>query len=181
MSKKIAFVLDHKLNHYRVAFFEELSKTNSVTVYHRGPKVFGIDSFVQNVIEYRRFGPFERIKTSLDYSKFDVVIVMQNLRLLDVYKLPLRLTRKKLLLWGIGTSSSKGLGTESIFSFFLRNIVTFFYNGLALYSEVPIKNYWGVNRRKIAVVGNSISNRSSKNTSGATKKYFLFIGSLNKR
>lgn len=181
MRNNIAFVLDHKLHEYRAPLFTALSEFYDITVFHRGPAIKTVDKFCQEVIAYRKIGPFEIIQDLPNFSNYNAVVVMQNLRLLNVYTLPARVANVPCLMWGIGTSSSKGLDSESKLSIFIRNLATLLYQGLALYSSVPIRNYWEKNKAKVSFVGNSILNHDSSNTSDEEKKYFLFIGTLNKR
>lgn len=177
----IAFILDHKLHHYRIPLFEKLGGHYDVTVFHRGPMVDGCFSFKQELLAYKEVGPFCWIEKVPDLNAFSSVVVMQNLRVLNIYLFPLKFRASDLLMWGIGTSSAKGVGSESAISFFARNVITSMYKGLALYSSMPLHNYWRINQRKACVVGNSIYNEFSFNSSRRVKKYFLFIGSLDKR
>lgn len=178
---KVAFVLDHKLHHYRASLFEQLGKFFDVTVLHRGPQVEDSPGIKQIIVNFKKMGLFEYISDMPEVEGYDSIIIMQNLRVLNLYFLPLKIKKSKLVMWGIGTSSSKGLGSESSLSIMLRNFITLFYSKLALYSSVPINNYWSINKKKITVVGNSIVNEYAENTSHYEKEYFLFIGSLNKR
>lgn len=180
MKSKIAFILDHNLHHYRIPLFEELEKYYAVTVFHRGPFIDGT-SFQQQVLSYKSIGPFELIMGLPSLLSYDAVVIMQNLRLLNVYTLPFKLKHKSALMWGIGTSSSNGLGAETMLSIFFRNAITSLYSGLGLYSAIPISNYWKRNQKKISIVGNSVFNDMALDMSNEDKRYFLFIGSLNKR
>lgn len=181
MKSRIAFILDHKLHDYRTPLFNALSEYYDVTVFHRGPAVKVLTKFYQEVLTYKKVGPFEIIEGFPDLTDYSSVVIMQNLRLLNVYTLPIRVNRKPRLMWGIGTSSSGGLGSESGLSILLRNLITLMYQGLALYSSLPVVNYWKKNKDKVCVVGNSILNYEATNTSKDDKQYFLFIGTLNKR
>lgn len=179
--KRIAFILDHELLHYRVPLFEALSDCYDITVFHKGPKVEHTLAFSQHVFLYKKLGPFQLISNFPSLSSFDAVVIMQNLRVLNLYTLPIKYKKKPILMWGIGTSSSRGLGSESRLSLFIRNCITLLYKGVALYSQIPVNNYWNNNRKKISVVGNSVINEKAINTSSHNKKHFLFFGSLNKR
>lgn len=180
MKKKIAFILDHKLQHYRAPLFSSLENHYSVTVFHRGPFIENC-YFQQEIVNYKKIGPFEYIAHLSRLSEFDAVVIMQNLRIINLYSLPFKLKNKPILMWGIGTSSASGLSTESALSVFLRNTITSMYGALALYSPIPLRNYWKSNQVKISIVGNSIVNEQSVDTSYEPKRYFLFIGSLDKR
>lgn len=181
MKKKVSFILDHKLHQYRVPLFVALSEYYDIKVFHRGPEIDSESNFNQAIVSYKKIGPFEMVQNLPDLSSYDAVVIMQNLRLLNLYDLPLRMRNIPCLMWGIGTSSSKGIGSESQLSIVFRNLVTSKYQGLALYSDIPIPNYWSSNKSKITVVGNSILNEEASNNSGVKKEYILFIGSLNKR
>lgn len=180
MKNKIAFILDHKLQHYRAPLFSALEKNYSVTVFHRGPLIEN-SCFQQEIVSYKKIGPFEHIAHLSKLSEFDAVVIMQNLRIINLYSLPFTFKNKPILMWGIGTSSASGLGTESALFVFLRNTITSMYAALALYSPLPVGNYWKSNQKKISIVGNSIVNEQSVDTSYEPKRYFLFIGSLDKR
>lgn len=181
MKYKVAFILDHKLHDYRAPLFSALSKYYDVTVFHRGPEISIHNDFHQKVLTYKKIGPFELIQRIPDLTSYNAVVIMQNLRLLNLYTLPIRLFNKPCLMWGIGTSSSKGLNSESKLSIFFRNMVTSLYQGLALYSSASINHYWIKNKDKVNVVGNSVLNLEATNTCNDTKEHFLFIGTLNKR
>jgi len=175
------FILDHKLHFYRVELFQLLAKKYSVTVVHRGPEIEGEFTFKQAIHTYSSIGPFEYI-SCLDLKNYNIVIYMQNIRLINVFtSLFFNTSRRKLLFWGIGTSSSKGLGVESLIKRVVRNIITLLSGGLALYSQLPMKQYWLINQKKITVVGNSLSSPYSFDSSKTEKEYILFLGSLNKR
>lgn len=178
--KNISFVLDHKLNSYRAPLFDDLSRFFNVTVFHRGPELEGSYDFSQRVLAYKKLGPFEYVKGMDAFGCNDAVVFMQNLRVLNIYTAPLFAKGSSLLFWGIGTSSTRGLGSESWLSIQVRNLVTLAYHGLALYSDFPFENYWKANQKKILVVGNSVVSEGV-DASGYGKEHFLFIGSLNKR
>lgn len=178
--KKVIFVLDHKLHHYRTKLFHLLANRYDITVIHRGPKLDGNFKFNQAIHDYFKIGPFELIG-KLNVKQYDVVVYMQNMRLINVaYNLIIN-NKGNNLLWGIGASSSQGLNKESKLSKFFRNLITYKSNGLALYSSFPINSYWRVNKNKISVVGNSVDSPFSFDSSSVDKEYILFIGTLNKR
>lgn len=178
--KRIVFVLDHRLHDYRVPVFDLLSKRFEVTVVHRGPAVDNNVKFSQVILTYYKLGRFEFIK-GLSLRGYDVVVFMQNLRVLNIYMNLFSFGSFKLLYWGIGTSSSKGLGKEIWIARFLRNLLTILSDGLALYSRFPLPQYWGLCRKKIEVIGNSIDSPYSFDSSGCEKEFVLFIGSLDER
>lgn len=178
--KKVVFLLDHRLHEYRAPLFSYLSKHYSVLVVHRGPVLDGVHSFEQKIVRFLKVGPFEVPVVGFASLDCDCLVVMQNMRNLGLYVFPF-FCRSPALLWGIGTSSSRGLGSESSISKILRNIVTLPYKGLALYSKFPVESYWKINRKKICVVGNSVDNEFSENFCFDHKEYFLFVGALHPR
>jgi len=178
MSKKVAFVLDHKLHDYRLPVFNGLSLFFDVTVIHRGPVTKKNVKFKEVVLTYSKFGPFEYIR-GFESSSFEVVVFMQNLRIINLYT-NLRYPGKKIM-WGIGTSSANGLGKERLPSKWIRNFIALFYDSIALYSSYPLSNYWSVNRQKAIVLGNTVESTLARDSSEDAKEYILFIGSLDKR
>ena len=175
---KVVFVLDHKLHDYRVPLFNRLSSCFDVTVVHRGPMIEGV-MFSQVILEYCKLGPFEYIKR-LRVKSYDIVVFMQNLRVLNIYFSFALCCKVRVLFWGIGTSSSNGLGKDLWLLGLVRNVLTLFSGGLALYSKFPLPQYWRVNRNKISVVGNSVESVGSP-APLVIRSHFLFIGTLNKR
>lgn len=177
---RVLFVLDHKLHDYRAPLFCMLSKYFDVTVVHRGPKLAGEYGFSQCILNYRRFGPFEYV-VGLNLKSYDVVIYMQNIRMLNIYLGPFLSNQFRVKYWGIGASSAKGLRKDAWAITWIRNTLTFFSDGLALYSSFPLDQYWYCNRSKLNVVGNSIRNPHAADFSGADKEHILFIGTLDAR
>lgn len=80
---KIAFFLDHKLQHYRVSLFEELAEIYEVTVFHRGPELTGDFHFKQKTSIYKKMFKFEFIM-KIPYKEYDMFIFMQNMRILNI-------------------------------------------------------------------------------------------------
>src|SRR5699024_282466 len=137
----------------------------------RGPYVNNCD-FNQIILNYVKIGPFEYIQ-KLNTKKWPTIIIfMQNLRIINLYLSPFKNRKTKHLMWGIGTSSSKGLNKEKRLSIFTRNIVSLFYEDIMLYSKIPFNMYWKINRKKITIIGNSVKNIAPKDFSNHKKNYF---------
>lgn len=179
--KKVGFILDHKLNEYRVGLFEGLSKYYDVTVIHRGPQLEGGHRFNQVICSYKNAFSFIYIK-GLKLGCYDFLVCMQNIRIINLYPIVLiKGWSTPVIMWGIGMSSSKGLHRGGRVTQFVRNVLTKFSRGLALYSVAPLDLYWRCNRQKIFVVGNSLATPLSCDTSQAVKAHILFIGRLHSR
>ena len=180
-SLRICFVLDHRLMHYRAPLFERLSKWHYVVVVHRGPKLCGDWQFQQQVVEFRKIGPFDFVKNDLP-SDIDVLVVMQNLRLIQYWLLPFKFWRKfALVFWGIGVSSSGGLAREKNLISRVRGFCSSFADGIGFYSDYPLPFYPKKALEKAVVVGNSVESPNSENTADCEKDSVLFIGSLDAR
>ncbi|MGR5354134.1 glycosyltransferase [Vibrio sp. DNB22_19_2] len=177
----VAFILDHPLMDYRIPFFEKLAELNlNLTVIHTGDTraLNGVSEVISKNIKAGKF--FYR--TLPDLSAFDVVICMQNIRMINLWTMSLNPFKKyRLYHWGIGLSSSKGLINQNKFMLFLRFFLTIFAKKLFLYSDYPRTTYPLFLRRKLLNVNNTVYNPNPINTSGLQKDSFLFIGSLNKR
>lgn len=179
---KICFVLDHKLMHYRVPFFERLaSKGYQVDVFHPGKNITGNFSFSQNEIKSLNILRFEyRMLPKL--NNYEVVIHMQNLRVLNLWLLTLKpFKRYKLIHWGIGVSSANGLSTRISIPSVLRNALASIASAQILYSSFPLSLFSRRVRAKTFIANNTIDNPLSTDLSGLQKSSILFIGSLNSR
>lgn len=178
---RVCVVLDHRLMHYRAPLFELLSEWHDIEVVHRGPELGGDWRFKQRVVEYRKLGPFDLVKDDLS-SHIDVLVVMQNLRLIQYWLLPFKFWRKfALVFWGIGVSSSGGLARKKNLISKVRGFCSAFADGIGFYSAYPLSFYPKKALDKAVVVGNSVESPASENTSAGEKDSVLFIGTLDAR
>lgn len=178
---KVRFILDHRLMHYRAPLFERLSGLHDIEVVHRGPELSGDWRFRQRVIEYIKLGPFYFLKNDIP-SDVDVLVVMQNLRLIQYWFLPFKFWRKfALVFWGIGVSSSGGLARRRNLISIVRGFCSAFADGIGFYSTYPLSFYPKRVLEKAVVVGNSVESPTAENTSAARKDSVLFIGTLDAR
>lgn len=177
----VFFVLDHRLMHYRAPLFEQLSKWHDVVVVHRGPALGGDWSFKQKVVTYRKVGPFDLVSSSVP-PEVDVLVVMQNLRLIQYWLLPFMFWRRyALVFWGIGVSSSGGLAKKKSLLSHVRGFCSSFADGIGFYSSYPLDFYPRRAIEKAVVVGNSVESPTAENTADHPKDSILFIGSLDAR
>lgn len=176
---KVAFILDHALLPYRVPLFNALAVHHEVTIFHRGPAHIEMqNAFSEYVFTVKKFGPFVYFGIPKLHA-FDLVIQMQNLRVLNLYLNALTFWRRyRLILWGIGVSSSGGLSKKRGFLGWLRDFISLFSDGIAFYSAYPLQFYSSLNRKKSVVVGNSIFSPQHEDLSSMEKDSFLFIGRI---
>lgn len=178
---KVCFVLDHRLMHYRIPFFQRLASEYDVYVISRGPILRGDFDFKQITARYTKIGSMEfvRVKYPEDFS---VLVVMQNLRLIQYWLLPFMFWRRfAFVFWGIGVSSSGGLGKKRGLLTTIRDFVSSFSDGIGFYSNYPLPFYSEKTKKKAVVVGNTVESPLSENMSRRPKDCFLFIGSLDIR
>lgn len=179
--KKIAFILDHNLKEYRIPFFNGLENRNlSIDVIHSGQPLKNC-SFTQIIVENKKVFSFE-YKCLPGLKGYDVVICMQNIRMLNLWLLSLNPFRRyKLFHWGIGASSATGLKLKKTLVSRFRDFLTIFSDAIILYSNFPKPLFSNRNLRKLFVAHNTIDNPIKEDMSGYQKDSFIFIGTLNKR
>lgn len=182
---KIAFILDHALMHYRVPFFNLLATkyNHEVTVFHSG-KELSIEGlqFKQVITPNKKIFKVFDYRQDINVNSFDIVICMQNIRLLNLWQLSLNMRRKfKLIQWGIGVSSAKGLRSQSRTVRTIRNFLMEFADAVVFYSNFPLQFIKEAHLPKSFVALNTVDNKLSKGLYSLPKDAFIFIGSLNKR
>ncbi|MGM0952122.1 MAG: glycosyltransferase [Pseudomonadota bacterium] len=176
---KICFVLDHPLHHYRVFFFKKLLEAGiDLTIFH--PGVAGEYSFKDFSVPMKRKWGFICVPY-IPFDRFDVVVHMQNLRMMSLWKA--LISSDTVFTWGIGTSSAKGLGSESKLIRMLRNAVILFTKRTFFYSNFPVSLVPNSLRHKVRVAINTVhvdSNLYCPNNA-TFKNNILCIGTLNER
>lgn len=179
---KVGFILDHNLMGYRLPFFEQLSERNiDITVFHAGKKIENVPYLNQIVVKKTKILFFEyRDLPSL--REFDVVVHMQNMRIINLWLLTFNSLRSfKLVHWGIGVSSAKGLSLRKSMSTYLRNFIAKLASAQVLYSDFPLPLFSAQVRRKTFIANNTIYNPKPVDQSKHEKTTIVFIGSLNDR
>lgn len=179
---KIGFLLDHHLMHYRLPFFQQLSERGfEIIVYHSGKKLAGNYLFEQVTVKNIKFRGLEYRKVPV-LKGFDVIVCMQNIRLINLWLFSCNLFRTfKLIQWGIGVSSSKGLKPTKSFISRTRNLLASCAEAQILYSTYPLSLFSSKVRSKTFIANNTIDNPESSDLSSMPKNSVLFIGSLNNR
>lgn len=182
---KIAFILDHELMHYRIPFFNLLAAryNHEVVIYHSGKQLISKElHFGQVTTRNKRILKIFDYRQGINVNSFDIVVCMQNIRLLNLWELSLNKKRRfKLIQWGIGVSSAKGLRSQSRAVQILRNFLMEFADAVVFYSDFPRQFIKKSHLSKNFVALNTVANSLSEDLSPWPKDAFIFIGSLNKR
>lgn len=181
-TSNISFILDHRLMPYRLPFFKQLAeKGYQITVIHPGPLVEDADFLTQRLSKSVKLVPGLTYR-SYKHTDSDIVVHMQNIRLLNLWLLTLNPFKKfKLVHWGIGMSSAKGLDLRPNLISRARAFLSRFASAIVLYSDYPLPLFPKSVHRKIFVANNTVFNPLMANYSSEKKSSFLFIGTLNKR
>lgn len=173
--KKIIIVVNI-LPHYRVPFFNLLSKYCKLTIIHSGSNVCGKLDFNQIILRKINLGPFvfqKNLKSTLDSINYDEIVFMFDLWWLSNYKFFFK--KNKFYLWG--NRYSKFSFVNKIREYFMLKA-----KGNILYSKCDLEKMKnaGINENKIFVAHNTIYNKNK--TVMKSKKYnLLFVGRLQKR
>lgn len=175
-------VIQGTLPHYRVEFFNALSKIDKVTVAHSGDPVRNFtDQFDEVILPLRCIGPF-RVQDGLiqliEDRRPKVVIAMFDFRWLATIQAMYRFDRQLIWIWwGLGEGAYK-LATRAKILLAQRPNPIVFYSDRSLrafHDFLPQPNRLFVARNTL-FVGNRI--RSYQNIN---KSIFLNVGSLNER
>lgn len=173
--KKVAFILDHNLKHYRIPLFQGLSETFIITVIHKGPRIEGKFNFDQIIMGVHTLGPLYYYQLPR-ITDFDTVVIMQNIRAINLFTITLNpLIKAKIIHWGIGVSSSGGLQKKENSTFRIRNWISGKAHGIAFYSSYPLPFYSKENQEKSLVIGNSIKNTEAENCISYISAFLLVI------
>lgn len=178
-------IFQEKLPHYRIDIFNEIGSRDFIdlTIVHTSKSNQSLSNkFKEIILPRNHFGPFKHVKGLENYiDRADYVVLMFDLKWSYLYRYMLSKKRKKIVLWGIGISSAKGLKQKKFI-----DIVRFYfvsrYKALILYSN-GVANYYlknGISENKIFVANNTIKVRKIKNIKQKPKD-ILFIGTINKR
>ena len=139
----IAFILDHPLKSYRVPFFNLLNSRygHNIVVYHPG------NMYTSEFLDFKQvITPDKKIFNTFFFRKkinsaaHDVVICMQNMRMLNFWSLSInKFRRYKLIQWGIGVSSASGLNSERSFTRSLRNFLITLADAVVFYTPYSLQ------------------------------------------
>src|SRR5690606_32791352 len=94
-----------------------------------------------------------------DLKSFNVVVIMQNIRVINLWLLTLHPLRSfKLVHWGIGTSSENGLSLKRTMVSKCRNFLARFASAQILYSEFPLPLFDHEVVKRTFIANNTVSN-----------------------
>jgi len=186
----ICLVLDQILQHYRTPLFKRLvDRGYKLTIYY--PEHFKKKSKTLEELDGELANSVHAVPHKFDsyfglfymgikhLNQYDLVIFMQDLRVIDFWKATLNPFKTyKLFHWGIGVSS---FDRKNWLTGPARNMLAGFADSLILYSDRAKKYYRPGIQNKIAVAHNTVENLHSEDFSGSEKDSFLFIGQLDKR
>ena len=136
----VSFILDHRLMAYRLPFFEQLvEKGYDITIIHPGPLVDNIDFLSQKLSISLKIAPGLSYRRYKKNTNTNIVVYMQNIRILNLWLITLDPFRNfKLIHWGIGVSSAKGLDHTPSFISKIRAFLSRFASAIILYSDYPL-------------------------------------------
>ena len=174
---KVAFILDHALMHYRIPFFNLLQERygHDIVVYHSGKLIKeGNVNFNQIIVKNIKILGIFDYRTNVDIKSHDIIVCMQNIRLLNLWTLSVNPFRRyRVIQWGIGTSSASGLGSQSSTIKIVRNFLMSFADAIVFYSFFPIKYLSSSHKNKTFVALNSVENVLKEDLSSYSKKAFI--------
>lgn len=184
---KIA-ILQQNLVHYRVPFFNKLVDNGySVTVFCERNLINSIEvKFSVEIFKSKTLAGF-KLQSDLPsrLKAYDVVVVMYDLRWLTFMRIGLGPMPFRRVLWGIGLSSAKGLGSKPVVDWF-RIQLSRLSDATVVYSNIAAEKY----RRyrsidaPIYVAPNSIDSigyRYDPKEVKIEKNNIIFIGALSAR
>lgn len=179
----VTFILDHKLMPYRLSFFDQLVERGyNVTVIHPGPILKDIYFLKQKVSRSIKLPGGVQFRSYKNDYGADVIIHMQNIRILNLWMLTLNPFRKyKIVHWGIGVSSARGLSLNKTIVSRIRGFLSLFASAVILYSDYPKSLFPKSVYKKLFIANNTVYNPRMFDFSSQKKNSFLFIGALNAR
>lgn len=171
-------IVQEKLPHYRVAFFNELSKKYCLTlvVTEASHEKYNFDVIQLPVTEIWKFKFIRGLGSFLKERKFDVIIAVYDLRFLNLWISSIRMeNRRKWIWWGVdlGRSRVANLTRKTLFKLH-RFYIFYSYTTFSKFSKSI------GSKRSAFVANNSVEVREEKFLEPGSS-YFLNVGSLNAR
>lgn len=179
---KVLFITN-KVPHYRLSLYEELGKNVNLSIAHYGAAT-NSDFFREFICQAHSIGPFLTVDVELDTSKYDILILWGNLRLINLYRHAIFHKRKqKVIFFGPGVSSSytkyydNSKVTSFVTKFLLKRI-----DAAVFYDNYPVIKYsaLGINPSKLFVAYNTVKETIPTFDEYYERDSFLFIGTVYK-
>lgn len=182
MKKVVLFYVE--LSHYRIPILQRIAQRCDLTVvYGKGSASVHDLNFKIVQVPVKKVGPFYFFDKDnfFDYLKrYDIVIGLMDLRLLQFMFLCFWRRTFKLVLWGIGVSASynKKFNVNDVQSK-LRTFVASRADALVFYSDVPLRRFLnsGFSADKLYVANNTIDNIVPLNLE-SQRDSIIFVGTL---
>lgn len=183
--KKILIIYNYIL-HYRVPFFNELSKYYDVTIIHSGKSIKeDSDEYSEIIVNSRKLGPFNiqsNVMSEASKLEYDIIITLFDLRWISSIFLFLKmrfLGDKRLnILWGAWLTNSN---LANYFRLKLMNIS----EASVFYTQKSRNDFLKIGMKTKSYVANNtfdIPKNIRQNCSEfEVKDYILTVGSLDKR
>lgn len=164
--------------------YELLGGHYELTIAHTG-KLVNSNSFSEKKLFKTKIGPFIDYKGDLNLNDFDLVIVIFDIKLINLYKIIFKNGKKyKIAVYGIGVSASTKRKYDS--SFLISQICYFILkhsDAGIFYDQYPVVKYsaMGINPNKLFTAYNTVSATTDYEIkSSKEKNSILFVGSLYK-
>lgn len=179
---KVLFITN-KVPHYRLPLYEELGQNVNLSIAHYGAAT-NSEFFREFICQAHSLGPFLTLHGRFDTSKYDVLILWGNLRLINIYRYAISHNRRqKVILFGPGVSSSytKYYDNSRITSFVTKFLLKRL-DAAVFYDNYPVIKYsaLGINPSKLFVAYNTVNETLSTFGGSYERDSFLFIGTVYK-
>ena len=180
---KKTLLITNIIPHYRIELYGLLSKYLDLTIAHTG-NIINSSSFKQISIKERKIGPFIRYQNLPVLKQYDLIFIIGNPRLLNLYEL---LFKKKynppIFIHGMGVSASRNgrYDNSKLFSKIMKCLINRM-DGAIFYDNYPFIKYsaLGVNPNKLFVAQNTVVTDVNFNANEKEYKSILFLGTLYK-
>lgn len=170
--------------HYRIPLYELLGRHYELTIAHTG-KLVNSNSFSEKKLLKTKNGLFIDYKGDLNLNDYNIVIIIFDIKLLNLYRIILKKRKKyKVAVFGIGVSASKKRRYDS--SFIIAQICYFILKHVdagIFYDQYPVVKYsaMGIKPNKLFAAYNTVSATTEHEIkSSEGKNTILFVGSLYK-
>lgn len=178
-------IIYNKVWSYREKIFELINEEFDLTVGYSDEKFLNKEfPFKTMYLPVKNAGPFEIHKDNLSKiaAKYDVIIGISNIRWISLMLLSLKRRRKyKIGYWGIGVTASYENSFDSKSTWDrLRFFISKKSDFTIFYSSYPLERYLnaGIPKEKLFVAHNTTEVISISEDNTASKKDFLFVGTL---
>ena len=175
-------MLQNKLLHYRIPFYELLGASVDLTVVHSGDYSALHERFTNKIVPSHKIGPFNlQLYCASEIESSDVVIGMFDLRWLTIMYIFLWCKfRNKKFVWWIGDRGSSKL------VFYLKTLICRISDHVIFYNDLAKSHFEKVTgpSSKYKVANNTFDvgvNLSESEVANTDRKSLIFVGSFDYR